>query len=95
VPPAEKHSTDHASSSTPTRTTYERRLADVGDGPITYRHHGNLHRAEVRGDTIALEDGRTFTSPTGAARAVNGDVSVNGWRVWTRNGRTLAELADS
>lgn len=44
---------------------------------------------------IILADGRTFTSPSAAARAANNDsASENGWRVWKRDGRSLAELAD-
>lgn len=74
---------------------FARTLDEVPDGPVIYRwHFGTEHRATVRGGQIVLNDGREFPSPTAAARAVNGDVSVSGWRVWTREGTSLADLVD-
>lgn len=61
---------------------------------MTYRHYGTEHRATVRGDHLVLDDGREFVSPTAAAKAVNGGVSVNGWRVWSRDGISHADLVD-
>lgn len=76
------------------RRRFARSLEEVPDGPVIYRHHGTEHRADVRGGALLLDDGREFSSPTAAAMAVNGGVSVNGWRVWSRNGTSLADLVD-
>ncbi|AWE43002.1 hypothetical protein DDD63_09920 [Actinobaculum sp. 313] len=43
--------------------------------------------------TIVLAGGETYTDPTLAARAVSGDVNINGWRVWKiPDGRSLGEI---
>ncbi len=76
------------------RRRFDRRLEDLPEGAVQYRHHGVNHVANIAGGRIVLEDGRSFDSPSPAARAVNGDVSVNGWKAWTRDGRPIAELVD-
>ncbi len=81
------------SSGGATRRQFDRSLNDVADGPVVYRHRGTDHRADVRGDKIVLADGREFDSPSAAASAVNGGTAVNGWRAWTRDGRSLADHA--
>lgn len=44
---------------------------------------------------LLLEDGRTFSNPTGAAKAVK-DGAWPGWNVWcTPNGRSLSDLRDA
>lgn len=76
------------------RRSFDRSLEELADGPIVYRHRGVDHVAEVEEGRIVLADGQTFDSPTGAARALNGDVSVNGWRVWSRDGRSIGDIVD-
>jgi Protein of unknown function DUF262/Protein of unknown function (DUF1524) len=77
------------------RRKFDRSLSDVPDGPVVYRVRGVEHAAEVRDGVMVLADGRTFESPSAAAGAVNRGVSVNGWRVWSRDGRSLADLVDA
>lgn len=86
---------DGGSSGFTARQHLERRLSDVPDGEVAYRHRGIEYRAEIRGDRIVLSDGRTFDSPSAAGSAVNGGISVNGWRVWQRDGRPLADHVES
>lgn len=76
------------------RRSFGRSLEELADGPIVYRHRGVDHVAEVDRGRIVLTNGQTFDSPTAAARAVNGDVSVNGWRVWSRDGRSIGDTVD-
>lgn len=77
-----------------TRRSFGRSLTELPDGKVTYRVRGQEHVAEVREGQLILADGQAFTSPSAAARAVNGDVSVNGWKVWTRDGRSIGEIVD-
>lgn len=56
---------------------------------------GETHRAEVTpAGHIRLEDGQTFQSPSPAATAVAGGVSLDGWRAWVEisSGRSLDSL---
>ncbi len=71
-----------------------RSLFDLPDGPITFRHRGTEHRAEVVAGRIILSDGRPFESPSNAAKALNGGTQVNGWKVWKRGDRTIGEIVD-
>ena len=73
------------------RTVFNRSLSNVPDGPIEWHTKKGTHRAVIQNGEIVLGDGRRFYSPSGAADAVAGG-SHNGWRVWTRGGKTLAEL---
>jgi hypothetical protein len=51
------------------------------------QYRKRLHYCEVvengKGVCYRLEDGRTFTSLSSAAKAVMGGVSANGWRFWS------------
>lgn len=76
------------------RRSFGRSLDELADGAIVYRHRGVDHVADVEEGRIVLADGQTFDSPTAAARSVNGDVSVNGWRVWSRDGRSIGDIVD-
>lgn len=76
------------------RRRFDRKLHQVPDGDVTMRHRGVDHHAEIRGGEIVFRDGRAFDNPTGAAQALNGNVPVNGWRVWTRDGRPIADIVD-
>ncbi len=77
-----------------TRRSFGRSLSELADGEVVYRIRGREHVAEIRDGRLVLADGEAFTSPSAAARALNGDVSVNGWKVWTRNGRSIGEIVD-
>ncbi len=46
---------------------------------------------------IELQDGSTFSTPSGAARAINGGKNINGWIRWKRtsDSKSLAELRKS
>jgi hypothetical protein len=77
-----------------TRQSFGRSLTELPDGEVEYRHHGRTHIAEVSNGKIHIADGRSFTSPSAAASAVNGRTSVNGWKVWTRAGRSIGEIVD-
>lgn len=85
-------STGHAASRG--RRTFGRSLSELPDGEVVYRHYGRNHVAEVSNGVMRLPDGRTFASPSAAARSVNGGTSVNGWKVWTRAGRSIGEIVD-
>lgn len=76
------------------RRSFGRSLDELADGPVSYRHKDVEHSATVESGRIILSDGQAFSSPTAAARALNGNVSVNGWRVWKRNGRTIGDVVD-
>lgn len=92
--PSIAHGSSLGSRTTARKRRFDRKLTDVPDGPVVLRHRGVEHRAMLTGGRITLEDGRSFDSPTGAARALNGGVSVNGWKAWTRDGKPLADLVD-
>jgi F420-0:gamma-glutamyl ligase-like protein len=51
------------------------------------RHRKELHHCDVvetdDGIRYRLDDGRSFTSLSSAAKAVMSGVSVNGWRFWS------------
>lgn len=48
----------------------------------TYK--GAKHEAEfVDGGLFRIADGRTFTSPSSAGKAVTGRVSCDGWKFWS------------
>lgn len=64
------------------------------DGPVSYTVKGEVHHAAIEGDELVLETGERFASASGAGRAVNGGVSVNGWRAWQRDGRSIADIHD-
>lgn len=74
------------------RQHFGRDLGSVPNGPIEYRVRGIVHTARVENGQIILPSGERFNSPSTAALAVNGNTSVNGWRAWSRNGQTLADL---
>ncbi len=68
---------------------------NLSPGTALVGHYkGATHRAEVvkseAGLRYRLEDGREFTSPSGAARAVMGGMAVNGWRFWDLAENTAA-----
>lgn len=73
------------------RRTFNRSLSNIPDGPIEFHVRGLVYRARVERGEIVVDDGRRFSSPSSAADALHGG-SQNGWKVWTRNGRSLAEL---
>lgn len=57
---------------------------------------GDTHRAVIAGDGgIALDDGRTFRSPSRAAAEAAGMRAVDGWYAWVvdSTGRLLDSLA--
>jgi len=74
------------------RATIGRTLQGVPAGPVEYRFRGTIFQATIDGNQIVLSSGERFDSPTGAAMAVNGRQSVNGWQAWTRSGKTIADL---
>lgn len=56
---------------------------------------GDVHKAEINDQgAIVLEDGRSFTSPSGAAVKSAGIPAYDGWHAWTvdRNGKLLDDL---
>ncbi len=59
------------------------------------RHRKTEHICEVvqteDGVRYQLADGRTFKSPSSAAKAVMGGVSANGWRFWSLAGDVLSD----
>lgn len=70
-------------------------LLAVGE-ELVWKRRGRSHRAVVIADgALELDDGRTFDTPSGAARALAG-YEVNGWRSWTRarDGVRLSSLRD-
>jgi len=79
------------SSSVGGRTVYNRSLANILDGPVEWRTKKALYTARIERGEIVLDDGRCFESPTAACEAVAGG-SHNGWRMWRRDGKTIAEL---
>jgi hypothetical protein len=63
---------------------------------LVWRRRGGSHRAVVTAaGGLELDDGRTFDTPSGAARALAG-YEVNGWRSWARarDGVRLSVLRD-
>lgn len=53
------------------------------------------HEAAIgKNGTIVLSNGKVFSSPSAAAKELNGGVSVNGWKAWRlkSTGKYLAEL---
>ena len=75
-------------------------LLDAGliepDTPLTWTRPriGKTYNARVlsTGD-IRLDDGRTYSSPSRAAKEAAGIVAYHGWRAWTvPDGRTLLDL---
>ncbi len=73
------------------RRFYGQRLDQVPDGPAEYAVGGRVYRAQIDLGEIVLADGRRFTSPSSAGRAAHG-TAINGWKAWTRDGRTLADF---
>lgn len=60
---------------------------------LVARHKGKEHVCEVVQTEDGLRyrvDGKDFTSPSSAGRAVTGGVAVNGWKFWSLEG-TLKE----
>ena len=56
---------------------------------------GDSYEATITEDAeIALPDGRTFSSPSGAAKAAADIPAYNGWNAWTvvRTGKSFSEL---
>jgi predicted transcriptional regulator len=56
---------------------------------------GEVHRAVITPDgQIALDDGQTFSSPSGAAKVAAGVQALDGWHAWKveSSGRTLDSL---
>ena len=66
------------------------------DTPLTWTRPkiGKTYNAGVLNTgAIRLDDGRTYASPSRAAREAAGIVAYNGWDAWkVPNGRTLSEL---
>lgn len=70
-----------------------RSLKNIPDGPVQYTHKGETFTATIKDGTLTIDaDGKEFSAPSGAARHVNGGTQVNGWNVWTRDGKSLADL---
>lgn len=75
-------------------------LLDAGliepDTPLTWTRPriDKTHKARVLGTgEIRLEDGRTYSSPSRAAKEAAGIVAYHGWVAWTvPDGRTLLDL---
>jgi hypothetical protein len=42
--------------------------------------------------TLKAEDGTTFKTPSSAAKAMNNDIAINGWRVWRLHGNSQSLL---
>lgn len=81
---------DHRSQG---KRRFDRQLSEVPAG-LTVSFLGAS--ATVRGGRLVLADGAAFDTPTPAARAINGDVSINGWEAWkVSDGRSLAECYDT
>lgn len=75
---------------------FERGLLIPGDEIIWERPRlGQTFTATITDEgAIQIEDGRVFTSPSGAARAAASIPAYNGWLAWTvvRTGATFIEL---
>ena len=87
------------------RKTYERitpadlleaGCVEVGDELVWERPRlGQVYKATVTADgEIMLEDGRCFSSPSGAAKAAAGIPAYNGWAAWKviRTGKSFDDL---
>ena len=64
---------------------------------LVWKRKSNAQNFEAvvgKNGTIILSSGKVFTSPTAAAKELNGGVSVNGWKAWRlkSTGKYLAEL---
>jgi hypothetical protein len=70
-------------------------LLGVGEQLVWKRRHTTHSATVTRGGCLQLSDGRVFSSPSGAARALSG-YEVNGWRNWGRpqDGVRLSSLRD-
>jgi uncharacterized protein DUF262 len=90
-PPRLDKQTRPKSSGGRSRQVFNRSLKNIPNGPITFKIRGIVYNARVDDGRVVLEDGRRFDSPSGAADAAHGG-SNNGWKVWTRNGQSLAEI---
>ena len=77
-----------------TKRSFGRSLSELADGQVVYRIRGQDHFAEIRAGRLVLPDGTEHASPSSAAGAVNGGISVNGWKVWTRNGQSIGDIVD-
>lgn len=67
---------------------------EAGETLVWHRPHvGDRHEATVEPDgSLRLTDGRTFSTPSGAASAAS-NASENGWAAWrTADGRALGDL---
>ena len=64
---------------------------------LVARYKGTEHRCEVMAGKeegkprYRLPDGREFTSPSAAGKAVMGGVACNGWRFWSLEGELPAK----
>lgn len=47
------------------------------------KREGSVHRATVTRTGIQTADGAIHKSPSGAAKHLNGDKPVDGWKCWT------------
>ena len=47
--------------------------------------------------TLLDEKGTTYRTPSSAAKALNGGIAINGWRVWKlqKNSKSLLEVRES
>jgi hypothetical protein len=81
------------------RTLVESGFLDVGDTIVWFRPRRKTSywaTIDIEG-AIRLADGRTFVSPSSAARAVAGGPAHNGWILWrvsSQSGPLLSELRD-
>lgn len=91
-------STGNGGTSGIPRAVIARDLARYADGPISLTFKGVTYAAVIKGDVIITAArpklaSRSFDSPTAAAQYVTGRGNgVNGWRDWTRDGVTLADI---
>lgn len=71
-------------------------FVEAGDKLVWERpRRGETHEAMITSDAeIKIADGRTFSSPSGAARAAADIPAYNGWNAWTveRTGKSFSEL---
>ncbi|MFI7491510.1 hypothetical protein ACIBXA_24335 [Micromonospora echinaurantiaca] len=70
-------------------------LLQAGEN-LVWKRRQSTHRAVVTADGwLELEDGRSFETPSGAARTLSG-YEVNGWRNWgrARDAVRLSSLRD-
>ena len=58
------------------------------------KREGSIHRAVIELGMIKTADGKSHKSPSGAARHLNGNKPIDGWKCWrlTTNNLLIDEL---